>query len=307
MTSIIARNPRAVVLTLIAAGLLLGLIAGNAFLSSRQASADGHLSGLENVVVESQVVDHELGRRTSRETVRIWGSGFAPGQEVILLVNDGPGTPSDITNYVSNKSANNTLVANDQGAWTSVWTLGRFTRQRSGIGPGDGDVERMRSLSIIDPGTFDVVASTPLAFCRVTDRANEIQAGVDAAQAVADGHQETIDGLNASIEEAQTDIETRQAALTEFRGNAIPPLPDKPVNVSDAAWRLVTRPYEARKAAEAAEIAEMEAGIQEVQDSVSAMQADLAAAMAALESAMADVEAAREAAPETPVPAHCPA
>ena len=103
-------------------------------------------------------------------TVRIWGAGFAPGQEVILLINDGPGTPSDITNYVTNTSADNTIVANDQGAWTTVWTLGRFTRQRSGIGPGDGDVERMRTLSVVDPGTLGAITTTPLAFCRLSDR-----------------------------------------------------------------------------------------------------------------------------------------
>ena len=305
MTHAIAKRPRAVVLTLIAAGLLLGLIAGNAFLTSRQASADGHLSGLENVVVGDQVVDHELGRRTSPETVRIWGSGFAPGQEVILLVNDGPGTPSDITNYVSNRSANNTLVANDQGAWTSVWTLGRFTRQRSGIGPGDGDVERVRSLSIIDPGTFDVVASTPLAFCRVTDRANEVAAGVEAAEAVAAGHQETIDGLTASMEETQASIEEQQAALAEFRANVVPDLPERPVNVTDAAWGLATRFYAGLKAAEDAQIAEMEAGIAEAQDSLSSMQDDLTAATAALEGAMADIETAKAVVIEPP--AHCPA
>lgn len=312
MTSIIARNPRAVVLTLIAAGLLLGLIAGNAFLSSRQASADGHSTGLENVVVGNPVVDHELGKGTSTKTVRIWGSGFAPGQEVILLVNDGPGTPSDIANFgrgggVSNSNDVGAMVANDQGAWTGVWTLGRFTRQRSGIGPGDGDVERMRALSVVDPGSFDVVASTPLAFCRVTDRASEIQAGVDAAQEIADGHQETIDGLNASIEEAQASIEAAQAALAEFRANTIPPLPERPINVTDAAWALATQFYAGVKAAEDEQIAEMEAGIKETQDGVSTMQDDLAAAMASLESATADVEAASAASPETPAPAHCPA
>lgn len=307
MTTIIARNPRAVVLTLIAAGLLLGLIAGNALLSSRQASADGHLSGLENVVVGSQVVDHELGRRTSAETVRIWGSGFAPGQEVILLVNDGPGTPSDITNYVSNKSADNTLVANDQGAWTAVWTLGRFTRQRSGIGPGDGDVERMRALSAIDPGTFDVVASTPLAFCRVTDRAGEVAAGVAAAEAVVEERQAAVDALTASIEEQEASIETMQAALTEYRANVVPPLPERPVNVTDAAWGLATQFYAGVKAAEDAQIAEMEAGIADAQASLASSQSDLEAATAALESAMADVETAKAASPETPTPAHCPA
>ena len=173
MTSTIATHPRAVILALIAVGLMLGLITGSTLLSPKSASADGHVTGLENIVAGDVVVDHELGKRTSSETVRIWGSGFAPGQEVILLVNDGPGTPSDITGFTSNRSDNGTLVANERGAWTTLWTLGRFTRQRSGIGPGDGDVERVRTLAAVDPSTFDVVASTPLAFCRVTDRANQ--------------------------------------------------------------------------------------------------------------------------------------
>ena len=234
MTKAIASHPRAVVLALIAAGLLLGLVAGNAVLSPK-ASADGHVSGVESVVTGSVVVNHQLGARSSREQVRIWGAGFAPGQEVILLINDGPGTPSDITNYVSNKSANNTLVANDQGAWTTVWTLGRFTRQRSGIGPGDGDVERMRTLSVIDPGTFDVIASTPLAFCRVSDR-------VDNAEEIAQ--------LEEKLEKVQAD---RDDGLRE-----------QPVNVSDAAWALATAFYPSYEATLDQEIADLKEDIEAV-------------------------------------------
>ena len=231
MTKAIATHPRAVVLALIATGLLLGLVAGNAILSPR-AAADGHISGVESVVSGDVIVNHQLGARSSRETVRIWGAGFAPGQEVILVVNDGPGTPSDITNYVSNKSANNTLVANDQGAWTTVWTLGRFTRQRSGIGPGDGDVERMRTLSIIDPGTFDVVTSAPLAFCRISDR-------VALAERIA--------GMESDLALLQAD---RDQGLGE-----------KPVNVSDAAWALATAFYPAYEAELDSQIAELTADI----------------------------------------------
>ncbi len=231
MTKVIATHPRAVVLTLIAAGLLLGLMAGNAILSPK-ASADGHVSGVESVVTGDVVVNHQLGARSSRVQVRIWGAGFAAGQEVILLINDGPGTPSDITNYVSNKSANNTLVANDQGAWTTVWTLGRFTRQRSGIGPGDGDVERVRTLSVIDPGTFDVITSTPLAFCRLSDR-------VALAERIA--------GMESDLALVQAD---RDEGLGE-----------KPVNVSDAAWALATAFYPTYEAQLDAEIAELTAAI----------------------------------------------
>jgi len=197
VTRTVATHPRPVVLALIAAGLLIGLIAGFSAFGSKSASADGHISGLENVVVDDVTVDHELGRRTSRQTVRIWGSGFAPGQEVIIMVNDGPGTPSDITGFTSNRvRESGTIVANDRGAWTTVWTLGRFTRQRSGIGPGDGDVERMRALSVVDPGSFDVITSTPLAFCRITDRENA-QEEIDGMQADLDALQAKIDALNA--------------------------------------------------------------------------------------------------------------
>ena len=232
MTKVIATHPRAVVLALIATGLLLGLVAGNAVLSPK-ASADGHVSGVESVVTGSVVVNHQLGARSSREQVRIWGAGYAPGQEVILLINDGPGTPSDITNYVSNKSANNTLVANDQGAWTTVWTLGRFTRQRSGIGPGDGDVERVRTLSVIDPGTFDVITSTPLAFCRVSDRV----------------------AIAANIADLEEKLALVQADRDEGLG-------EKPVNVSDAAWALATAFYPSYEATLDAEITSLTAKIE---------------------------------------------
>lgn len=232
MTKTIATHPRAVVLALIAAGLMFGLVAGNAIFSPR-ASADGHVSGVESVVTESAVVNHQLGARSSRVSVRIWGSGFGPGQEVILLINDGPGTPSDITNYVSNKSANNTLVASEEGAWTTVWTLGRFTRQRSGIGPGDGNVERMRTLSVVDPGTLEVITSTPLAFCRLTDR--------------------------VSIAEEIAELETELAGVQADRDEG---LGEKPVNVSDAAWALATAFYPAYEAQLDAEIAGLNADVE---------------------------------------------
>ncbi len=240
MTSTVANHPRAVVLALIATGLILGLITGFTFLSPKAASADGHISGLENVVVDDIVVDHELGKRTSRKSVRIWGSGFAPGQEVILLVNDGPGTPSDITGFTSNRvRESGTIVANERGAWTTVWALGRFTRQRSGIGPGDGDVERMRALSVVDPASFDVITSTPLAFCRITDRVN--------AQAEVDGMQAELDALQAEID-----------ALTNL---------ERPEGVSDEIWAVieVLRAYVLSTGVLEARAAEMAAAIEAAQ------------------------------------------
>ncbi len=213
MTNTVANHPRAVVFALIAAGLLIGLISGFTLFSPKAASADGHISGLENVVVDDVVVDHELARRTSRQTINIYGSGFMPGQEVILMVNDGPGTPSDITAFTSNRvRESGTIVANDRGAFSTVWSLGRFTRQRSGIGPGDGDVERMRALSVVDPATFDVITVTPLAFCRITDRANA-QADIDEIQGRLDAVTAQIDALNSL---------------------------ERPAGVSDALWSVIS-------------------------------------------------------------------
>ena len=223
------------VLALIAAGLFFGLVAGNSIFSPK-ASADSHVSGVESVVSEGVVVNHQLGSRSSGVKVRIWGSGFAPGQEVILLINDGPGTPSDITNYVTNTSDDNTLVANDQGAWATVWTLGRFTRQRSGIGPGDGNVERMRTLSVIDPGSLSVITSTPLAFCRLTDREANAK----------------------EIAELEKELAGVQADRDEDLG-------EKPVNVSAAAWALATAFYPAFEAQLDAEIAALTADIAAVE------------------------------------------
>ena len=234
MTNTIATHPRAAVLALVVAGLLLGLVAGTTFLSARSASADGHVSGLETIVVGDVVVDYNIDKgRDSTTQVRIWGSGFAPGQEVILLVNDGPGTPNDIGDTITNASQDNTMVANDRGAWTTVWTLGRFTRKRSGVGPGDGDVERVRSLSAVDPSTFDAITSTPLSFCRVTARVN-----------------------------AQAALVTLGEELAALQAKSDAGLPAKPINVSDAAWALATAFYPDVQAQLDAEIAAKQAMIE---------------------------------------------
>ena len=236
MTKAIATHPRAVVLALITAGLLLGIVAGSAMLPPR-ASADSDGTGAESVVTGDVIVNHQLGARSSGEQVRIWGSGFAPGQEVILLINDGPGTPSDITNYVSNKSADNTIVANAQGAWTTVWTLGRFTRQRSGIGPGDGEVERVRSLSVLDPGTLDIITSTPLAFCRVSDR-------------------------EAIMEE----IAEMEAALALYQAVAETPIPEAPVNAVSQWERFGVPEIQAAREKQQEEVDRLTAEIDSVKE-----------------------------------------
>ena len=90
----------------------------------------------------------------------------------------------------------------------------------------------MRTLSVIDPGTFDVITSTPLAFCRKSDRV-----------AIAE-----------NLAELESDLALVQADRDEGLG-------EKPVNVSDAAWALATAFYPSYEAQLDAEIAELTAAI----------------------------------------------
>mgnify|MGYP003329928236 CR=1 FL=1 len=90
------------------------------------------------------------------------------------------------SNYTTpHDKINGVVIANERGAWATTWKVHRFTRKRSGIGPGDGDVERMRAISAVDPSDFSVITTAPLAFCRVTDRANANGTADDAAAASA--------------------------------------------------------------------------------------------------------------------------
>ena len=212
MTSTITKHSRAMAFALLAFGLMFGLVAGSMVLTPKSASADGHATGLETIVAENVVVDHELGKRTSKKTVKLYGSGFKPGQAFILMINDGPGAPTDITNYTTpHDKINGVVIANDRGAWATTWKVYRFTRKRSGIGPGDGDVERMRAISAVDTSDFSVITTAPLAFCRVTDRAK------------ANGTADTAAAASAAA----------AAAVTEFAGLT------KPDAATDATWGLI--------------------------------------------------------------------
>lgn len=230
MTSTITKHSRAMTLAVLAFGLMFGLVAGTMVLTPSSAFADGDhdhgTTGLETIVAENVVVDHELGKRTSKKTVKLWGSGFKPGAEFILMINDGPGAPTDITNYTTpHDKINGVVIANERGAWATTWKVHRFTRKRSGIGPGDGDVERMRAISAVDPSDFSVITTAPLAFCRVTDRANANGTADDAAAASA----------------------AAAAAVTEFAGLT------KPEAATDATWGLIGPALDAHAAATVAD------------------------------------------------------
>ena len=150
---------RRLALVWLALGLLAGLAFSATYAGIGTAQADGHATGFENVVVSnSGSIDLEPGKRKSKTKAWIYGSGFVPGTDVSILVVDSNGVISDITSAASNFP----LVANDDGAFATKWTLGRFTRK--GVGG-----EKMISLWVVDQD-FNNLASAPIAFCNLKNR-----------------------------------------------------------------------------------------------------------------------------------------
>jgi len=142
----------------IAAALLAGLALTVALSSTQSAKADGHVTGTETLVVTPTEADFEPGKRKSKTKVWLYGSGFAPGQSVMVLVADQHGNLTDIGALEKQD-----VAANDDGAFGFDWTFGRFTRK--GVGG-----ESMVSVIAVDPATFDTIATAPLALCNLKKR-----------------------------------------------------------------------------------------------------------------------------------------
>jgi len=153
---------------LMAMGLLAGLVLATMFGGGSTAKADGH-TGFEEV--RTDTIEANFTPGASRETTKVWfrGSGFTPGTEVILLISDSNGVLTDITIPAgSQRDGGGTvypLIANDDGAWATMWTIGRFSRSNVG---GEG----MFSVLVMD-SNFNTLATTPLALCNNDDRVPE--------------------------------------------------------------------------------------------------------------------------------------
>lgn len=140
---------KAIVLGTLAALLSVGLLAGGIFL--RLPEAEGgwvYIKEQPSLVVSPFPVPYQ-----SRVQVMIAGSGFQPKQEVSLQIEMG-GVPSDISFMVKPRP-----VANEHGAFLSVWTLG-------------GEIGRKLlaptayTLRAVDENGF-VLAHAPLVFVAV--------------------------------------------------------------------------------------------------------------------------------------------
>jgi hypothetical protein len=74
-------------------------------------------TGVPNVVISPWIVPLD-----GDSQVIIAGSDFEPGQKISIMIRDiSYGTLNDISSSVDPEP-----VANEQGAWASVWTLDRF-------------------------------------------------------------------------------------------------------------------------------------------------------------------------------------
>ena len=155
-------SPRFALVTL-AAAALVGLALAAALATNEGARADGHATGGETLVVTPNEADFVPGTRSSRTSVWIYGSGFNPGQSVLVLIADQRGVATDIGALSSVD-----VAANDDGAFGFKWTFGRFTR--TGVG-GEG----MQSVRVVDAGSFDELATAPLALCNLSARAEDAE------------------------------------------------------------------------------------------------------------------------------------
>ena len=163
----------------IAAGLIVGLVLAIALSAYQGVRADGHATGTETIVLSTNEVNFVAGTSRSPEEVWIRGSGFTPGREVVLLIDDFQGALYIISNcrltVVDDERVCNPgnrrdgggsvwpLIVNDDGAFATSWRIGRFTRPN--VGAGEGNEERLSTLWAVDGETYDVLASAPLGLC----------------------------------------------------------------------------------------------------------------------------------------------
>ena len=163
----------------IAAGLFLGLALAIALSAYQSVRADGHPTGTESIVLSTTELNFVAGTSRSPEEVWIRGSGFTPGKEVVLLLDDYQGALYIISNCRLNDDGECApgnrrdgggsvwpLIVNDDGAFATNWRVGRFTL--TNVGSGEGNVERLSTLWAVDGETYNFLASAPIALCRLT-------------------------------------------------------------------------------------------------------------------------------------------
>ena len=166
---------------------LVGSLLAVSLVGGQSASADGHSTGGEAIVLSKTEVEFDTGASRSPEEVWVYGSGFTPGIEVELLVADFQGAlyvisacrwdnegNCDPRRYRDGAGSVWPLIVNDDGAFATEWRLGRFTRPNVGT-------ERMASMWAVDKATYSFLASAPIALCDLT-RNEDLEEGAEPAE-----------------------------------------------------------------------------------------------------------------------------
>ena len=192
MTGVTTTVTRRSATILVAAGLIAGLALAIALSAYQGVRADGHVTGTESIVLSTNEVNFVAGTSRSSEEVWIRGSGFTPGREVVLLLDDFQGALYIISNCRLNDEGECApgnrrdgggsvwpLIVNDDGAFATSWRIGRFTRPN--VGAGEGNEERLSTLWAVDGETYDSLASAPLGLCN-HERNDDLEEGAEPAE-----------------------------------------------------------------------------------------------------------------------------
>lgn len=108
------------------------------------ASQQSTMKQAPSFVVTTPVVELSPGGK-----VVMYGTGFAPKQEIMLLLKDAGGGMSGISGTVSPAA-----VANQEGAWATTWTYTSYLRS---LKPGTG------MISVVDKD-YNVQLQAPVVF-----------------------------------------------------------------------------------------------------------------------------------------------
>ena len=128
---------------LVAVVVIAGLVGGTTI----AAGSPGGSDPAPTVVVITPVVE-----LSNDATVTIMGSGYEPGQEVVLIITSLDGVKADI-GYALDPAP----VANEVGAWATVWTAaGRYVKKKV-------VKEAIYSITVTD-ADYNTLATAPFGF-----------------------------------------------------------------------------------------------------------------------------------------------
>ena len=111
----------------------------------------------------SVTVFPNVAELSSKTNLVIFATGFVPGEELAILLEDARGTTSDISGWLTegqgefdDEQGNIPAIANAAGSFAGRFPRGRFERNGA---------EGAWGIIVMDADYNEVLASTPLIFC----------------------------------------------------------------------------------------------------------------------------------------------